>query len=96
MAAITRADLLSTLRTKVDAEEDPQRRHNWFKVKVGGVLYATTMVSHGGSSEIGQPLLGKVARQLRLSSSQLTALVSCELDREAYYRLLEDDREPSE
>jgi hypothetical protein len=86
--AIDTGDLLRTLRAKVEAEEDPRRRHIWFKVRVGGVVVRTTMVSHGGSRQIGQPLLGKGARQLGLTAPQLEALVQCTLRADEYYRLI--------
>lgn len=82
------SDLLRSLRAKVGAEEDPQRRHIWFKVRVGGVVVRTTMVSHGGPGQIGQPLLGKIARQLGLTTAQLEALVRCTLSADEYYGLI--------
>jgi hypothetical protein len=86
--AIATGDLLRTLRAKVEAEEDPHRRHIWFKVRVDGVVVRTTMVSHGASRQIGQPLLGKIARQLGLATVQLEALVQCTLTANEYYRLI--------
>lgn len=86
--AIDTGDLVRTLRSKVGAEEDPQRRHIWFKVRVNGVVVRTTMVSHGGSCQIGHPLLGKIARQLGLTAAQMEALVQCTLSADEYYQLI--------
>ncbi|MCO5202040.1 MAG: hypothetical protein M9925_10105 [Chloroflexi bacterium] len=86
--AIDTGDLLRTLRAKVGADEDPQRRHIWFKVRVGGVVVRTTMVSHGGPRQIGQPLLGRIARQLGLTAPQLEALVQCTLSADEYHWLI--------
>lgn len=83
-------DLVRTLRSKVGADEDRQRRHIWFKVRIGGVVYRTTMVSHGGSRQIGQPLLGRIARQLGLTTGQLQALIDCSLSAESYYQIVAD------
>ncbi len=89
--AVDTSDLLRTLRSKVKAEEDPQRRHVWFKVRLGGVVVRTTSVSHGGSGQIGQPLLGRMARQLGLTSRQLEELVVCTLDAHTYYQMVASD-----
>lgn len=89
--AINATDLLRTLRSKVGAEESPQRRHIWFKIRIDGVVVRTTMVSHGGARQIGQPLLGKIARQLGVSTRQLEELVQCTLSAEAYFELLRND-----
>lgn len=89
--AIETGDLVRTLRSKVGAEEDRQRRHIWFKVRAGGIVVRTTMVSHGTSGQIGQPLLGKVARQLGLTAGQLEALVQCTLSAEEYSELITED-----
>ena len=86
--AIDTGNLVRTLRSKLGAEEDSQRRHIWFKVRVDGVVARTTMVSHGGPRQIGQPLLGKIARQLGLTAPQLEALVQCSLSAGEYYRII--------
>lgn len=89
--AIETGDLVRTLRSKVGAQEDRQRRHVWFKVRAGGVVVRTTMVSHGARGQIGQPLLGKMAHQLGLTVGQLEALVQCTLSAADYYELITED-----
>jgi len=43
-----------------------------------------TKVSHGGSHDIGDPLLAQMARQCRVTKPLFLQLVDCPLDREAY------------
>ncbi len=90
--AVDTGDLLRTLRVKVGAEENEQRRHLWFKVRVDGVVVRTTMVSHGGARQIGQPLLGKIARQLGLTTRQLEELIQCTLSAEHYFDIVREAR----
>ncbi len=43
-----------------------------------------TKVSHGGSHDIGEPLLAQMARQCRLTKPMFLQLVDCPLERKAY------------
>lgn len=95
MAAVQRSELVGCLTTKIHAEQDDSRRHIWFTVRIGGVVHATTMVSHGSERQIGQPLLGRIARQLGITTNQLIDLVSCSLSEHAYYQLLAESSEES-
>ena len=85
--AIETSDLLRALRHKVNADESPQRSHIWFKIRVGGDVVRTVSVSHGAAKQIGQPLLGRMAKELGVSSRQLEELVSCTLDAPTFYQI---------
>jgi hypothetical protein len=89
MASIDAGDLRRTLQRKVGATEDTQRRHIFYKIRVGGVLVRTTMLSHGAAGQIGQPLLGQIARQLGISSQELVELVSCTMTSDRYFEIIE-------
>ncbi len=43
-----------------------------------------TKVSHGGSHDLGDYLIGQMARQLKLSKAMFLSLVDCPLQREDY------------
>lgn len=54
-------------------------------VTAGGLRTAImTKVSHGGSHDIGEPLLAQMARQCRLNKPMFLQLVDCPLERLAY------------
>lgn len=43
-----------------------------------------TKLSHGGSHDIGEPLLAQMARQCRLTKAMFLQLVDCTLDQTSY------------
>lgn len=48
-----------------------------------------TKVSHG-KPEVGEPLLGMMARQVRLSKDQFADLINCPLSKEEYMQMMKD------
>ncbi len=50
-----------------------------------------TKVSHGSKSEIGDPLLSIMARQLRLRKSQFLDLIDCPLSQNDYLVILHEN-----
>lgn len=48
-----------------------------------------TKVSHG-KPEIGEPLLGKMAKQVRLSKKDFADLIECPLSKERYMQMMKD------
>jgi predicted RNA binding protein YcfA (HicA-like mRNA interferase family) len=63
--------------------------HNYFHYvsKEGKKTAVFTKTSHG-SKEIGNNLLAKMARQVKLSRTDFDLLVDCPLDRDAYEKKL--------
>ncbi len=48
-----------------------------------------TKVSHG-KPEVGEPLLGKMAKQVRLSKKDFADLIECPLSKERYMQMMKD------
>jgi len=63
--------------------------HNYFLYfsKAGKKTAVFTKTSHG-AKEIGDSLLAKMARQVKLSRADFDLLVDCPLDRDTYERKL--------
>ena len=64
-------------------------RHQIYVLKIGGRQVARTLISHG-VRELGDELMGLLARQMGLTLPQLNKIVSGEWGREEYYWLLEE------
>lgn len=80
-------DVRKALCVKLKAGEDRSRRHLTYEVVDDqGVLLGQTYISHG-ISDINDPLLGKMARQLNIRRSDFAKLIDCELYRSDYIRL---------
>lgn len=64
-------------------------RHQIYVLTIRGRQVVRTLISHG-AREIGDGLMAVMARQMGIMLSQLKQIVAGKLDREAYYRLLEE------
>ena len=51
-------------------------KHQWLQLALGGVRPVTVMFSHG-DRELGDVLLGKICKQLRVSRPYLTGMLDC-------------------
>lgn len=63
--------------------------HEKYVLKRDGTYLAHTMVPRG-RSDIGDPLLGMIARQLGVTRRELFGVVDCVMDQETYLRRLDD------
>lgn len=63
--------------------------HEKFVLKRDGTYLAHTQVPRG-RADIGDPLLGMIARQLGVTRRELYGVVDCTMDQESYIRRLED------
>ncbi len=74
-----RADVVATLCQKGFTLRQGNRDHDFLFLQCDGMTQAVfTKVSRGtGHRTIGDPLLGRMARQLRLSKGGLLDLVDC-------------------
>ena len=77
-------DLRRVLLRKANAAEDRRGDHVHFFIEVDGREYRATKMSHGARGQIDLPLEGMIARQLRLSTTQLRDFVECPLDGDAF------------
>jgi len=64
-------------------------RHQIYILRIGGKQVARTLISHG-VREIGDDLLAMMARQMGITLSQLKKIIAGKMEREEYYRLLEE------
>lgn len=62
--------------------------HEKYVLKTGGAYLAHTMVPRG-RSDLGDPLLSMIARQLGVSRRDVYLMVACTMDRETYVHRLE-------
>lgn len=78
--------LRATSKTKSKKTKDHRYYDLWIDGKLTGI---STHVSMGGKSkELGKPLLGKMARQVKLSSENFQRLINCPMDINEYREIL--------
>lgn len=88
MASLKTKDIKSNL-CKKGFELDPNN-HNKLNYRPDGKkTRIRTLYSHG-KSEVGDSLIGMMARQTRLSISDFKRLVECTLSKEEYYDKVKD------
>ena len=80
--ALTRA-----LYRKALADENRSGDHIVFSLRMDGREQRITKISHGARGQMPKRLLGKIARQMRLSSRQLQQFVDCTLSRHDWLHL---------
>lgn len=65
------------------------RDHKYYMLFVEGKKTGIwTKVTHGSRSEIGDDLLSKMAKQVRLRNNEFIALIDCPMTLDAYLRIL--------
>jgi hypothetical protein len=80
-------EIEATLVVKGFVLRQTHHRYYTYTTRDGDVSDAVTHVSHG-TKEIGDSLLGRMARQCLLPKKEFLRLVDCSLTREAYEALL--------
>lgn len=90
MPALERDDVEASLRQK--GFEQEENDHKFFKLMVGGQYTGIyTKTSRGKKYKtLGNDLVGKMARQLRLTTGQFVELVECSISYEQYVVLLRE------
>jgi len=85
-------DIDQALRKKgFRREMDGKHIHYFFSGSHGKKSGIFTLTSHGmGSTAIGDPLLGLMARQLHLTKKQFLDFIDCPLDEEKYREILHE------
>lgn len=83
--ALTRA-----LHRKALADENRSGDHVVFSLRIGNKDQRITKISHGAKDQIPKRLLGRIARQMGLSSRQLQQFMDCTLSREEWLDLWEN------
>jgi len=88
MSPRTAKRIISSLLKKGFVEKDTH--HIIFRLYVDGEKTdVCTYLSHG-AQECGDSLLGKMAKQLRLTRTQFDAFIDCTLSMEAYIEILRE------
>ncbi len=67
-------------------------RHQIYVLKIDGKQFARTVISHG-TREITDDILSLIARQMKITPIQLKKVISGEIGKKEYYRLLGLDSE---
>lgn len=90
-AAQSRAAVERMLVAKLEMERD-NGDHRWYRFVIGEKVVARTFVSTGSKKykTLGDDLIGKMARQLHVSTPFLTGLVRCTNSRDDYLRVLRE------
>lgn len=88
MPSLERSDVESSLVKKGFVRDD--RDHRFYRlVHEGKTTGIFTMTSHGtGYKRLGDDLVSKMAKQLKLKTKEFVDLVECPLTAEAYIALL--------
>jgi len=81
------AEMRRALERKFGFAKTEGGNHEKFRLIVDGQYVAHTMVSRGGS-DIGDPLVSRMALQLGVTRPQLAEMVSCQIGRDAYLGLV--------
>lgn len=89
MATLNKKKTLKHLKKKgfTDAK-NKSADHHYIELFYEGRLILHTKMSHGSARDIGSPLIGKMARQCRLSKPDFMDLAKCPLSREAFINKL--------
>lgn len=90
--ALDRADIAKALRAKGFALEQGKRDHDVLVLRHHGLKRAIfTKLSRGRQYKtIGKPLVSRMSKQLHLSKSQFSDLVSCPLSGDEYLSILRE------
>jgi hypothetical protein len=79
----------AALQRKGFQKDDSNHHYYIYRNLDGKKTMKKTMMSHGSSSKtIGDPLLGKMAKQVGLTKKSFLELVDCTLDQERYETLI--------
>lgn len=86
MAIFKVGKIQRALNGKLRATEDHDRRHITYRVfDKDGMFLGETYISHS-HTEIGDPLLGQMAKQLNIGLALWRDIIKCPKNREDYVR----------
>jgi len=87
---LPRTDVEQALERKLRFDRQ-ESDHRYFTLEIDGRVVARTKTSHGTKHrEIGDQLVGTMARQLHVSRSQFEAVVRCTRSRDEYLAALRE------
>ena len=85
MTTRDKKDIESSLTKKGFVKDDTHHHCFIYETIAGKKTEIRTRTSHGSSyKSLGDPLLGQMAKQVRLSKPQFLELVDCPMDRAVY------------
>lgn len=88
-----RREVERALEKKGFEKSKGKRKHSIFiyYTKGGKKTKVWTVTSHGsGGSDIGDPLLGRMAQQCKIATADFRKLIQCPISRESYEDMLRD------
>ncbi len=88
-------DVISQLQSKFHFSLSNTRSddHLWYELKIPGLPVIATKVSHG-KTEIGDILLGMMAKQLRVRKAFFAEMIQCTKSEQDYLNQVEKDPFP--
>lgn len=95
MGQVKKINVIAALTKKGFAQSKSKKDHIYFHLIFEGKEYPIrTKVSHGSAhSEIGEVLIGQMAKQMMLSRQQFLDFVKCQISKEAYIQILKENGE---
>jgi hypothetical protein len=84
MASLQQQEVRTRLANKFEFEQQEGANHHRYKVMIEGKLLTTIEVSRN-KNDIGQPLLGMMAKQAKVSSATFVGMISCTVSKEDYF-----------
>ena len=92
MGTLERAEVERALSHKGFKRDDEKKSHRYYRLFVNGKKTDVfTKVSHGSDRKyktLGDPLVGQMARQLKISRTDLAKLIECSLNEAGYVALV--------
>lgn len=86
---VSRRRLKRTLRFKLNAEEEAGSAYDKYFVFCDSEMVGRTQVPRGSRHRtIGDPLLGKIAEELRLYSGELNEVIDCTVELDEYCQIV--------
>ena len=82
--SVDKRDLQECHRRKFDFTEVKGSKHDAMPLIVAGTKVATTRFSRGGGKDLGNPLLARIAGQLRVNLNRLKAMHDCSFSQTQY------------
>jgi|GEM_PF-4071956 len=76
--------------SKLKFRKKEKTDHEWYELRNrdGGFVLATSLSRQAGGRDVSKKLLGKIAKDISLTSNQFRKAIGCPLDHEGYYEIL--------
>jgi predicted RNA binding protein YcfA (HicA-like mRNA interferase family) len=79
---------LCNLLLSIGFEEERGEHHIFYYYKYEGKIVVRTKISHGGSDDITQPILGRIGKQLKLERKYFERFLAGDMTQKEYVAIL--------